>query len=384
MAGSKRVLTCSRVSDASEYKVLRKHSITPNAEGAILWHVVNFSPDMPKHKILLAFTLAFEAWQQKLDALPPVGRILSFRSTDNYDAAHIRIMFLDPKKRDHKITREDGVVMKFKHRWPFDANGGVLAHVPFDITDIYLDEGEHWGDMFKWDGPTLYAPLMEVVMHEIGHCLDLDHTKDPLDIMFAAMDGKTRLITQDSCLGLAEAGWAAKKEAFKHLLPPAACETDNATAAPSFTVLKYQDKLPKGKTPYNNRNLRSISQIVVHNSDDNGTPESIARWHVTGNGWPGIGYTFVIAKDGTIYQVNDLDTLCFNVAKQNTKSLGICLIGKYETETPPAIQVEALKWLIKLLKNVINADKVLGHNDTGVPTLCPGKNLEALIPTLNA
>lgn len=382
MGGSTRRPICSQASDASEFKVLRKHDIKPNADGSIPWHVVNFSPDMPKHKILLAFTQAFDAWQQKLDALAPVGRILFFQSTPDYDKAQIRLMFLDPRKRDHKIIREDGKVMKFKHRWPFDANGGVLAHVPYDLTDIYLDEGENWGDIFRWDGPTLFAPLMEVVMHEIGHCLDLDHTEDPNDIMAALMDGKSRAITQDSCLGLEKAGWSAKKEAFKHLLPPAVCTPDTLAAGASRKIVKLIGKLPKGPTPYNKRNLSSISQIVVHHSDDNGTPESIARWHVEGNGWPGIGYTFVIDKEGTPYQCHDLDTLCFNVAKQNTKTLGICLIGKYDKDTPPAPQVDTLRWLIALLKNVLTAELVVGHRDR-VATTCPGDNLYALISSLN-
>lgn len=138
--------------------------------------------------------------------------------------------------------------------------------------------------------------------------------------------------------------------------------------------------MPKNKA-YSKRSVDKITQIVVHHSADNGTVQSIANYHVS-KGWPGIGYTFVIYKDGTIYRTNDIDEVCYNVANQNTKSLGICLIGNYEKETPPDAQVKSLSWLIKTLKSVIGEKKVIGHSDTGVKTECPGDNLYKLIKTL--
>lgn len=365
---------------------MKKHNIMPNVDGCILWHIVNFTPDMPKYKAILVFQQAFERWQVKFDALPPVGRYITFKPTSVYDDAHIHLMFLEPAKSEHTILREDGVTMQFTHRWPFDNMGGVVAHVPFDKNDIYFDEGENWADMFRWEGDTLYVPLLETVLHELGHCFDLDHTKSPSDIMFPTTDEVSRDITDDSFQGLIAAGWAKKKEAFFKAPPVPVIISTPTPMDPQFKVVHMQGKLPKGEKPYNKRNLSAISQIVVHHSADNGTIESIARYHTTpppaGHGWPGIGYTFVIDQAGTIYQVNDLDDLCFNVAQQNTKSLGICLIGDYQKNTPPDIQVSALKWLISTVRNVLdNALPVVGHRDR-VNTTCPGDNLYALLNQL--
>lgn len=145
--------------------------------------------------------------------------------------------------------------------------------------------------------------------------------------------------------------------------------------------------LPRGSTKYNLRPLHAIEQIVVHHSADNGTIQSIAEYHTApkpkGNGWPGIGYTFVIDQEGIIYQAHDLDTLCFNVANQNTKSLGICLIGNFEKNPVPPAQLESLKWLIPQVKQFLKPLKVIGHREAeGAATKCPGKHLFSLIAGL--
>lgn len=359
-----------------------RHNIKPNADGSVFWHIVNFTPDMEKHKVILAFSQAFDRWQVCFDKLPPVGRVITFKPTDNFDQAHIRLTFLNPLTMDQEIVRTDGTVMKFQHKWPFDGMGGVVAHVPYTENNIYFDEGENWSDMFAWEWDTLYVPLLDTVLHELGHVWDLDHTKVPGDIMSSTTDEEKKEITDDCFNGLVAAGWSVKKENIFKALGMVSAET----AAPVFKVLHWQDKLPRAAKPYNKRALSSIDQIVVHHSADNGTVESIARYHTDpaprGHGWPGIGYTFVIDQAGKIYQVNDLDTLCFNVAQQNTRSLGICLIGNYETDTPPDIQVLALRWLIPILKAVVGDHRVVGHLDTGVPTSCPGKNLYLLINSL--
>lgn len=373
-------IVCSRSSDnADGFRVLGRHHIKPGADGSIFWHIVNFTPDMEKEKIIQDFTLAFYRWQFRFDQLEPVGRSIAFKSTSNYDEAHIRLTFLKPLVLDQEITRADGTVMKFQHAWPFDDMGGIVAHVPYTETNIYFDEGENWSDMFRWDGDVLYVPLLETVLHELGHCFDLDHSKVKTDIMFATTDEVSREITDDSFQGLIAAGWSDRKKQFPQV------PTTPAMPGQTFKVLHVQDTLPKASTPYGKRELASISQIVVHHSADNGTLATIAKYHTdpppNGHGWPGIGYTFVIYKDGTIYQVNDLDTKCFNVAEQNTKSLGICLIGDYEVDTPPQVQVDALKWLIATVRAVVGEHPVFGHRDK-VNTLCPGKNLYSLINSL--
>ncbi len=231
-------IRCSQFSEASEFKLLKRHNIQPNDAGEILFHIGNFTPDMDHFKVILAFTRAFDVWQAVLDQIPPVGRLIKFVSTSCWDDAHIRILFLDPGKPKQKITRVDGTVMEFTHKWPFDGNGGVVAHVPPDRPDIYLDEGENWGEMFKWEGDTFFAPLMESATHEIGHCLDLDHTTVKLDLMFPCADGQSRVITEDSQNGLISAGWQQKKK-LQALKTPSAVTAIQAPGNPLLIALKF-------------------------------------------------------------------------------------------------------------------------------------------------
>ena len=71
------------------------------------------------------------------------------------------------------------------------------------------------------------------------------------------------------------------------------------------------DTLPKHKTEeYETRPLEDIRYLVIHHS---AVPaivgaKSIAAYHVRRHEWPGIGYHFVVAENGTVYQTNALET----------------------------------------------------------------------------
>jgi N-acetyl-anhydromuramyl-L-alanine amidase AmpD len=136
------------------------------------------------------------------------------------------------------------------------------------------------------------------------------------------------------------------------------------------------DQLPKaaGKT-YSTRALSQIVRYVVHHSaSSTGDPWTYAKYHVNTHGWPGIGYHFVIQKDGTIYQTNRLETVSFGVKDNNTGSVNICLTGQYETETPPADQINALVWLLKTLAEKVGAKPIVPHNSL-TATKCPGEKV---------
>lgn len=148
-------------------------------------------------------------------------------------------------------------------------------------------------------------------------------------------------------------------------------------------VINMENSLPVGKTKYPKRELHSIQQIVIHHTTNDGSLQAQAKWHVNNNGWPGIGYHFVIDKTGAINRCNSIDTICYNVANQNTKTIGICLIGNFEIKKPTAEQIDSLKWLIESLRGVVGSLPVYGHLDKG-KTSCPGKHLYKLIDELNA
>lgn len=127
---------------------------------------------------------------------------------------------------------------------------------------------------------------------------------------------------------------------------------------------------------YGTRSLNQITQAVVHHSaTTNQTAEDYARYHVQHHQWPGIGYHYVIEKDGTIVQGNPLTNVSYHTSGQNTKSVGICLSGNFEIEQPTPQQMHSLGLLINYVRQQVpNAMQVYGHRDFA-NTSCPGDNL---------
>lgn len=144
---------------------------------------------------------------------------------------------------------------------------------------------------------------------------------------------------------------------------------------------KYNSLMRNGS--YSTRSLDKISQIVVHHSASTShKAEDFARWHVEQRGWAGIGYHFVIEKDGTIIRGNPLENISYNVANHNTKSIGICLSGNFEVEEPTDQQLKYLRKLIIHLRKLLPQPlQVYRHRDFG-STSCPGGSLYTLINDL--
>lgn len=119
-------------------------------------------------------------------------------------------------------------------------------------------------------------------------------------------------------------------------------------------------------------NKRSITKIIVHCS---ATPEGkdytvkdIDTWH-RANGWSGIGYHWVIYRDGTIAKGRDESIIGAHCTGQNTNSIGICYIGGTEsngltpkdTRTPQ--QKASLIKLLKELKSRYPKASIHSHNE---------------------
>jgi N-acetyl-anhydromuramyl-L-alanine amidase AmpD len=121
-----------------------------------------------------------------------------------------------------------------------------------------------------------------------------------------------------------------------------------------------------------------ITDITVHHSAGNAneTLNDIALWHINGRNWPGIAYHFVIDKDGTIFQTNQIGAYTFHNGFNNRGAIGICLQGNFETGYPDSKQIYALTYLVNDLKKRYPQIKFLmGHREYQNETLCPGKNL---------
>jgi hypothetical protein len=128
---------------------------------------------------------------------------------------------------------------------------------------------------------------------------------------------------------------------------------------------------------YMSRALELITTLTIHHTV---TPsdfpvEAIAAVHVQINGWPGIGYHFVIAEDGTIYQTNHLITLSYHVGADNDFSVGIALIGDFTFMAPTEKQILATAELVAQLQMILPVwpIDIVGHREMpSSQTACPG------------
>jgi N-acetyl-anhydromuramyl-L-alanine amidase AmpD/uncharacterized coiled-coil DUF342 family protein len=139
------------------------------------------------------------------------------------------------------------------------------------------------------------------------------------------------------------------------------------------------DQLPKHAiNRYLSRALDRITHLTIHHSAAPGNVaiETIARYHVNTNNWPGIGYHFTVEPDGTIYHVNRLETISYHAGVVNDYTVGICLEGDFRKgaiPTPLQIQNGAhlAAWLATKLR--IPVDNIMGHKEFPKnPTECPG------------
>ena len=125
--------------------------------------------------------------------------------------------------------------------------------------------------------------------------------------------------------------------------------------------------------PLNKRGTTDLL-ILHHSGTTTCTPDGVHSSHV-GNGWAGIGYHYLVRKDGTIYRGRPEDTVGAHAYGANSHSIGVCFEGNYQVEpSMPAAQLAAGQALVADIKRRWGITKVIGHKDVaGSTTDCPGK-----------
>jgi len=122
-----------------------------------------------------------------------------------------------------------------------------------------------------------------------------------------------------------------------------------------------------------------LQGILIHHSvtKHDATADDIALLHKA-RGWAGIGYHFVITKDGVVHYVGDISTARAHVANKNEKFLGICLVGDFTKHLPSDDQILSAHDLVKFfltetpsLPTLNNWNQLGGHKDQQA-TACPG------------
>jgi N-acetyl-anhydromuramyl-L-alanine amidase AmpD len=137
-----------------------------------------------------------------------------------------------------------------------------------------------------------------------------------------------------------------------------------------------------------------IKQIVLHYSatypDQDIDIRDIDQWHKA-KGWKGVGYHYVIKRDGMIERGRKEDERGAHVGGQNANKIGICVIGGLDRKTGREVgvdnrtdaQIRAQIALIRELLTRYPDAEVVGHKDLA-PTQCPGYDVRSWWAEMNA
>lgn len=130
---------------------------------------------------------------------------------------------------------------------------------------------------------------------------------------------------------------------------------------------------------------RSVTDmVVIHHTgcnDIDASAEQIHGWHLD-QGWAGIGYHYVIRKDGTIERGRPEWAIGSHAYGENSHTIGIHLSGDFEQAEPTEAQIRAAGALIADVCSrygiPVNRHHIVGHGEL-METACPGENLQALL-----
>lgn len=148
-------------------------------------------------------------------------------------------------------------------------------------------------------------------------------------------------------------------------------------------IVKHNFKFTNKLTP-----RKATKEIIVHCS---ATPEGkdytvsqIHQWHLARK-FSGIGYNYVIYRDGTIHEGRPAEMAGAHCTNHNSISVGVCYIGgmdkdnKKAKDTRTPQQKQAIIELVKHLQDKYNipASKVYGHYNFANKA-CPSFKIEEL------
>ncbi len=152
----------------------------------------------------------------------------------------------------------------------------------------------------------------------------------------------------------------------------------------------------------------AVTHLIVHHSDGPNTATnwaavvlSIWNYHTGTNGWSDIGYNWLIAPDGVLYEGRGSNSTNDNVQGAhfcgfNQATMGTCMIGTYTSVDITALArtklIEILAWKgckanIPVIGTAFHAssnltlNRISGHRD-GCATDCPGTTFYNTLPQL--
>lgn len=124
-----------------------------------------------------------------------------------------------------------------------------------------------------------------------------------------------------------------------------------------------------------------VRELWLHHTVTPVTNDPMADWRQVqaiafGRGFVDISYSYGVHPTGVILEGRG-DRVGAHTAGRNSTSYGVVLIGNYENQVPPEIQIDAVRWLIKALKDrgglPMQTFPSGGHRDL-MATACPGRH----------
>lgn len=168
--------------------------------------------------------------------------------------------------------------------------------------------------------------------------------------------------------------------------------TNSRSAQGNCPQPAYRERLdwcPSGNCTKPSGSAITPTHIVIHHSAGNTTSSDFAavvrgywNYHVNTRGWADIGYNWLVDPNGVIYEGRGDSIRGAHSPCMNGTSTGMCLIGKYSTNTPSTTMITALERLIAWDASDKNIDILatsysssLGHSIANVSGHRTGKDL---------
>lgn len=140
---------------------------------------------------------------------------------------------------------------------------------------------------------------------------------------------------------------------------------------------------------YDTRPLTNIDRVVLHHTAvaKSTTWQAVAQYHVSSNGWPGIGYHIGVRQNAGRVKVsllNQPETRSYHAGTVgNNQGLAVVLAGDFRSASPTVEEVDVLRRCVAVARQLWPAIPVVGHGEVpGNQTDCPGTGLSAAIPWL--
>ncbi len=107
----------------------------------------------------------------------------------------------------------------------------------------------------------------------------------------------------------------------------------------------------------------------------NHTAKDMETWHLQ-KGWEGLGYHYVIQKNGEIWKGRPEHYHGSHCVGYNTQSIGICMSGNFDLTLPTKEQINSLTNLLKDLQKKYNipTENIVPHRKFANKS-CYGKKL---------